>query len=800
VDPITLAALEYDGLKSLLAPRLKSALGRLALAALGPSSDPGEAALLRARAVEALEYLVEFRAPSPGEVEDPEAMLEAVVPEGAVLDPVEVARITTVIRAGVSYREEMSATRTRFPRLWDVAGAVPNLKPLLSDLAGKVSAEGRVEDRASPELERIRGRLASLEGRLQKTMRAILDRQPDVIQDAFVTVRSGRFVIPVRVESRRSVAGIIHGASSTGATVFVEPMEVVEANNELVTLRDEEEIEVRKILAMLSSRLRANLAELRALRRILGEADLLAAAALFARDFRCEPAEAGEAIVLRGARHPVLQAALEARGGRVVPLDVDVPAGGRVLILSGPNTGGKTASLKTIGLLALMNQSGLLLPASRASLPVFAQVLADVGDRQSITEDLSTFSARMLRIAEMGSHLESPALVLLDEVGAGTDPEEGGALAAAIVDHFRRRGACVIATTHHAALKVYAEMTEGASNASMEFDEASHVPTYRLIAGIAGRSGGIEMAGRVGLPESIVADARARLGDSHVQADAYLVRLQELVEAKRREEAEARGEKEAAARDRVRLEESAKAEEASLRKAYQESVSAALAKIEEESSAIARRAEERAIELQLKSETRKAAKEAEDRIRSEVAPPAPRRLTPSDLAALSGGRPDAWSGIAPGSVVRVSAMGTTATVESVDAKRGRADVLVRGKKMTLALADCELISGAPAAPSERRPLVLPSGVSLSSAGKEGVQAELKLIGMRVEEATDLLDKFLDDAVLAGHQEVRVVHGHGTGRLRTAVMAFLSKHPHVRTHHPADARSGGAGATVAVLKE
>ncbi|MBI3448991.1 MAG: Smr/MutS family protein [Acidobacteria bacterium] len=800
IDPITLSALEYDGLKALLARRLKSALGHEALAALAPAEEAAEVKVTRARAVEGLAYLHEFRAPSPGEVEDPAASLEVLEPEGAVLDPVEIARLTTVIRAAVSYRDEIASVRTRYPRLWDVAGGIPNVKPLLADIAGKISPEGKVEDKASPDLDRIRGRLASLEGRLSKMMRAILDRQPDVIQDAFVTVRSGRFVIPVRVESRRGVAGIIHGASSTGATVFIEPMEAVEANNELVTLRDEEEAEIRKILAALSSRLRANLAELRVMRRLLGEADLVSAAALFARDFACEPAATSDAVSLAGARHPVLQAALESRGGRIVPLDVELQTGGGVVILSGPNTGGKTAALKTIGLLALMNQSGLLVPASRASLPIFAQVLADIGDRQSITDDLSTFSARMLRAGEMSRDLVPPALVLLDEVGAGTDPEEGGALAAAIVDHFRRRGATVVATTHHAALKVYAEMTDGASNASMEFDEAGHVPTYRLLAGIAGRSGGIEMAGRVGLPEEILKDARARVGDAHRQADSYLVRLQELVEGRRAEESRARETREAAEAERAEMADKARAEELRLRASYQEATEAAIGKIGSEAAAIAKETGDRALELQLKAEARKAAKEAEERMRPAVAPPAPKHLTPKDLAAAPGGRGVFATDIPVGATVRIASLGSMATVQAIDTRKGRADVLVRGKRMTIALAECELVSGPAAGPVERRPPVLPTGVTMSSSGRESVGAEVKLIGMRVEEATDLLDKFLDDAVLAGHREVRVIHGHGTGRLRDAVALFLKKHPHVESHHPADAKSGGAGATVAVLKE
>ena len=801
MDPITLAALEYEELKRLLAPRLKSPLGHRALAALAPSSDRGEVAVLRARAREGLAYLHEFRAPSPGEVEDPAETLVEAEPEGAILDPVKIARLTAVIRAGVAFRDEISVVRTRYPRLWDVAGSIPNLKPLLGDLASKVNPEGKVEDRASPDLERIRGRIASLEGRLQRMLRSFLDREAvkGAMQDAFVTIRSGRFVIPVRVEARKEVAGIIHGASSTGATVFVEPMEMVEANNELVTLRDEEETEIRRILLALTARLRSHLPELRALSRVLGEADLLGACALFARDFGCEPAEDSESVVLHGARHPTLQSALESRAGRIVPLDVEIPSGGQVLILSGPNTGGKTAALKTIGLLALMNQSGILLPVSRAALPVFAQVLADVGDRQSITENLSTFSARMLRVAEMSRALRSPALVLLDEVGAGTDPEEGGALAVTIVDHFRRRGASVIATTHHAALKIYAEVTEGATNASMEFDEEALAPTFRLISGIAGRSGGLEMAGRVGLPEEILAEARSRLSDAHRLVDQYLQRLQSLVEARKVEEARARSEREALESERTEARQRAREEEIALRARYEEAVSEALRRIGSAGEEIVKGVRERSAALQLKSEARKAAREAEEKVRPLVQPPAAKHLKPGDLAAASPEGSGLFADLPPGSIVRVRGLGTTGTIESVDAKRGTASIVMRGKKLTVTLADCDLVQR-PEPSAARTPPVIPRGVSLSAGAKESLPAEINLIGRTVEEATGLLDKFLDDALLAGHREIRIIHGHGTGRLRSAIASFLSEHPLIASHHLADARSGGAGATIAVLRE
>lgn len=799
MDAITLASLEFVGLKSLLEGRLRTSLGRQALARLAPTEDRGEAARRRERAREALAYLIEYRAPSPGEVEDPAATLDELAPEGAVVEPVKLARLAGVMRAAMDLRDEMAAVRTRFPRLWDVAGQFPALRPLLNDLAGKISAEGKIEDHASTELQRLRKHIAVLSSRIERLMRSMLERgaAKDVIQDAFVTVRNGRYVIPVKVEARREVPGIIHGASSTGATVFVEPMEAVEANNELVTVREEEEAEERRILMELGLRVRSSLAELRTMCRILGEADLIAACAIFARDFDARPAGEGEEIFLARARHPVLQAALEERGERIVPLDIRIPAGEKVLIVSGPNTGGKTVALKTIGLLALMNQSGILVPAADAVLPFFARILADVGDRQSITENLSTFSAKMIRIADMSRSLEAPALVLLDEVGGGTDPEEEGALAVAIVDHFRRKGAGVIATTHHGALKAYAELTPGAVNASMEFDEDKLAPTYRFVPGIAGRSGGLDMAARFGLPEEILAEARGRMSEAHKMADDYLARLHALVEARDADLSRARAEREAAAGERERAAARAKEDELELRRKYETAVSEAIARIAEAGESVVKEVQDRAAQLQIRSERRKAASVAQESLREAIAPPRPTHLAAKDLAGVKGG-PSSADLLAPGDEVQVVTLGAKGTLESIDRRKGRAEVIVRGMRMTVKLADCVL----PVAPGAQAqgPPVMPKGVTLDTGGKEHAATEINLIGKRVEEARELLDKFLDDTVLAGHREVRIVHGHGSGRLRAAVQEFLRGHPLVDSHHAAGDKAGGSGATVAILKD
>ena len=799
MDPITLEALEYQGLKRLIAAKLRSPLGHLALEELAPSPDRGEVARRRRRATEALLSLRELRAPGPGAVEDPAEILAEIEPVGAVPEPARVSRLLAVIRAGLSWREEISSVRTRYPALWELAGAVPALRTILNDLAAKITPEGRVEDRASRQLAEIRGRIATLEGRLQRQLQQFLDRSEvrEAIQDEFVTMRNGRFVIPVKVEARRGIPGIIHGSSSTGATVFVEPLEMVEANNEIVTLREEEAAEVQRILLEVGSRLRASLPELRSLCRILGEGDLVAACALLAEQDGCVAAADAEEIVLERARHPVLEEALRRREGEVVPLDVDLPGATRVLVLSGPNTGGKTVSMKTVGLLALMNQSGLLVPARSASLPVFAKILADVGDRQSITEDLSTFSARMVRVADMSGSLEPPALVLLDEVGGGTDPEEEGALAVAIVDHFRKAGAWVIATTHHGSLKAWAEMTEGVANASMEFDEEALEPTHRLIAGIAGRSGGLEMAERFGLPRPILEEARSRLGESHRLVDAYLARLRELDAARETELELAREERRHAESERAASNVRASGEEAALRERYERAIAAALESIGKRAEDLEKRLTDRAAALQLRSEARRETQRAREEAAAALGPPAPVHARPP--VAPPAGYPPGPSPLTTGARVHVRSLRAEGLIQSVNDRRHTVELIVRGKRMTVAEEDCEPIAGAGAA-LPRVPESLPSGVTFEAGGAESVASEINLIGRTLDEARGMLEKFLDSALLAGHREVRIVHGHGTGRLRKAVGEILSGHALVEEHHPADPRFGGAAVTVAKLRD
>ncbi len=794
MDSPTLSALEFGSMKQLLHTYVRTPFGRKALEELSPSSDPGWIRERKDLAEEAIAHHLEGERLGPGSLEDPADALRRLRPEGAILEVPEVSRLHGVAAAAGMLRDALSSIRDRYPGIWEIASEIPDLGDVTRAIGGKITSEGQVDDSASEALASARRRIASLEGRLQRKLQETVKElsEDKVLQDTYVTIRSGRFVIPVKTEMRFEVPGIVHGASSTGQTVFIEPMEVLEVNNDLVTARDEEQAEIKRILTAWSALLRSRREAIGEACEILGELDLLGAIGVFGVSYGCRLAgeiaegSAGGELSLFEARHPILEAGLRARGGSPVPLTVSFRAGG-ALILSGPNAGGKTVALKTIGLLSLMNQSGLPVPARDAVLPIFRQVLADIGDHQSIQASLSTFSARMSRVAEIARVLSTPALVLLDEVGAGTDPEEAGALAVSIVEHLQMRGSSVVATTHHEALKAYAEASPGARNASMETDSRMR-PTFKLVPDMAGRSGGVDLAARFGLPGPIVEAARSRLSEEYRETSRTMVRLREMVEEKEKEEALIRRRREELEAQAAEQAEAARREIEALRERWREAIDAALARIDEEVERLIAGIDDRVIALQLRAESRKQTRTLREQLESALTPPAEELPPPA--------RPGT-SLLAPGTRVRVAGLREIAQVESLD-KKGRAEVSFRGKRMTVRIEDLEPVPEAAPHEGERVSIRLPEGVRLDSSPKSDTAAEINLIGSTAEEARERLDKFLDDAYLAGHREVRIIHGHGTGRLRSAVRELLRGHPHVESHAPAGEREGGDGATVAIL--
>src|SRR6195256_239751 len=480
--------LEFEALKNLLGRFVSSPLGRAELDRVAPSADLAALTESLAEANEAIQYLRSAAQPKSGQrgaairldfsgISDLRIAAEKLRIEGASLDPKEIFDLIALLDRAADIKSILTAVAERFPRLGRRALAIGEFRTVLQEVAGRILPDGSVADHASVALNRLRRDMERQKKAIQESLDRFLrsHREEGVLQEEFVTIRNERFVVPVIAGQRRKIDGVIHGASSSGHTLFVEPLETIDLNNELVRLAEEEMREVHRILRELTDRLRGYSDSILATLITMGELELIFAKARFATEFDCVrprfSSQNARRLVLKDARHPLLEDVLRRQQKRAVPISLELDAQCRTLLISGPNTGGKTVALKTAGLLALMAQAGLPVPASEAEFPIFEQVLADIGDYQSIEQSLSTFSAHISHIREMIADVTPDTLVLLDEIGSATDPEEGGALGVAVVDHFRASGAFTLASTHLVALKIYGANTEGVLNASMGFDE-----------------------------------------------------------------------------------------------------------------------------------------------------------------------------------------------------------------------------------------------------------------------------------------------------------------------------------------
>src|SRR3954469_17049518 len=535
------ATLEYDKLRALFRRGAQTPVGRARADMLAPLDS---LAKLR-RELSALAECVELRrrgvAWSFTEMADPQEAIARLQIEGTTLEPLTMLELARLCEQALAARALILAERDACPVLW---GGVENLPRELHSLAARISNKilpsGELDDRASPELARIRHEITRLRSSITRSLESLMRRADEAIQDELVTVRNDRFVIPVKSDHRGRVSGVAHGFSSSGATIFIEPLETIESNNELQSLRETEEREIYRILFTLTEELRRELPSIEMAARAVAELDFVNAKRVLLERLNCVVPEINESnrLEIMEARHPLLEESLRVGGGAVVPVSFSLDSEHPVMVISGANAGGKTVVLKTTGLLSLMALSGLPVPARRASIPFYASVLADIGDHQSLAANLSTFTSHVANISRMLSSCDAPALVLLDEVGTGTDPEEGSALGVAVVDHFRRVcGAHVLATTHYSGLKMYAGQEESVVNASVEFDEKTLQPTYRLLVGVAGASSGIEIARRFGFPDELVNVASAHVGEAARAATQYLRRIKresEEAESQRR--------------------------------------------------------------------------------------------------------------------------------------------------------------------------------------------------------------------------------------------------------------------------
>ena len=558
--------LEWDRFLDLLAGYAQSATGRQWLLELAPSTDLD---WIRREHTLVAEMRLLLRAgarPSLGSLFDPSESLAKSRIEGVALEADEIRKVVNLGEDISGWVTVLSAPPN------DLTDALPQLRamavdlltlplqPLVESLRSRILPDGSLADDASPELRRIRREMERQQRAIEESLRSALRRfsEGGSTQDDVITIRGERFVIPVKAEWKRRVQGVVHGASSSGQTVYVEPLETIELNNDLVRLLEEEQSEIHRIFAAMTRQIAQYAPVILKGAEVLAEVDTLQARARFALEFNCiEPQFSDTAepeLTLKLARHPLLEKRLRSQGGRVVPISLSLASDARQLIISGPNTGGKTVALKTAGLLAIMAQSGVAVPVEEAVLPVFDAILADIGDAQSIEQNLSTFSAHIVNLNRIAACADSASLVLLDELGSATDPEEGAALAVAIAEHFLRSGAWTIISTHHTSLKVYAENTPGVINAAVGFDERTLAPTYELRQGVPGASAGINIAARLGLARSMIDSARARLSTQTQDIGRFLDSLHEQLRAVTAERERIRQLESELKRERARLE------------------------------------------------------------------------------------------------------------------------------------------------------------------------------------------------------------------------------------------------------
>ncbi len=839
--------LEYDQLRELLARGAQTSMGSARVGALAPIDQKTTLDRALAAVSECVQHRHRGVSWSFSELPDPSNQLGLLRVEGSTLEPIAILEIARLCEQAMSARASILAEREASPTLWQVVADLPReMSSLTARISSKIYPSGELDDRASPELARIRHEINRLRSSITRSLESLMRRSEEAVQDELVTVRNDRFVIPVKADHRARIQGVAHGFSSSGATAFVEPMETVDANNEMQNLREAEQREIFRILFSLTEELRASLPAIELAAAAVAELDFVNAKAVFHQKFNCViprivggRGQSGAAslenrLELVEGRHPLLEENLRASGDRVVPVSFTLGAEHDSMVISGANAGGKTVVLKTAGLISLMALSGLPVPATAATIPFYSTVLADIGDHQSLAANLSTFTSHIANISRMIVLCKEPALVLLDEVGTGTDPEEGSALGVAVVAHFRK--ACraqVMATTHYSGLKMYAGNEAGVLNASVEFDEKTLQPTYRLLVGVAGASSGLTIARRFGVPDEIIDDALTQVKDSTRQAAEYLHRIKreaEEAEALVRALTEERAvvaekfgalEKEAARRERER--------DSAFQSALERTVHSLEQKARELVATIQDRSERLKVEREaqrrvseLKREAQKAA--GSSRGRATVARSASASAGDRDVRIMRDGlqvprgkeiqgegkaaqlEPEYVSAapreIAVGDKVRLRSFGSIGIVDQI--KDGQAELRVKSLRMRESLDNLELLEAVPQPKKESgrfmklRP-TQNAEVNFKRSG-EAPRAELNLIGQTTDEAVDAVDKFLDEAVMNGLGEVRIVHGHGTGALRRAIGEMLKQHPHVERALPAPQNQGGTGATLVELKQ
>ncbi len=792
--PKTLQVLEFPKILARLATFTSFSAGRDLALALIPTTDPAEA-LRRLQATSQARRLLDLKPGlNLGGVHDLRPLVyRARI--SAMLEPTDLLEVLTTLQAGRRLCGTIARLADQLPVLADMAARFGDCPALEDEIARCITDRGEVADAASPALGKIRSELQIALSRLMNKLQEYVSSGSNYLQEPIITQRGDRYVLPVKAEARSHFRGIVHDQSASGATLFMEPLAVVELQNRWRKLQLDERQEIERILRQLTALTASHGDALDANVEVLAELDVALAKSLYSVELRAtEPAlmtapaslagrrntaaDAAWQLDLRGARHPLLDPAT------VVPISVTLGRGFRILVITGPNTGGKTVSLKTVGLLCLMAGAGLHIPAQEGSqVPVFKGIYADIGDEQSIEQSLSTFSGHLSNIVEILRAADGDSLVLLDELGAGTDPVEGAALARAVLGELLARRSVTMVATHYAELKTYAQVTVGVQNASVEFNVETLSPTYRLSIGLPGQSNALAIAERLGLAAELIARARSLLSPAHVQAERLLGEIQKDRQAAAAEREAAGAAREAAEGQQRELSDRLAGLEEERRQALAEARWTAEAEVE------AVRQRLRILMLRAEAEPqRKTVTSAVEELREvmRTLPPPPPR------AVAEQAEPPRPVPLAVGQGVWVRSLSQDGVLLSAPDERGEAEVQVGSFKMRLPARDLE--GRGAVRPEPRSYTGAPDSVMRAAA----VSLQLDLRGFRAEEVAPALEQYLNDAYLAGLPYVRIVHGKGTGVLRQVVRDILDGHALVKDFHTAEQNEGGEGATVAVM--
>ncbi|MDO5441706.1 MAG: endonuclease MutS2 [Bacillota bacterium] len=779
MDKRTLDILEYGKIIEKLAAECCSQMTREAALKLHPSYKPLWIADELQGTEEAVTVITRKGTPPLGNFYDISGIVHLAAKEGN-LTTRQLLQVAYNLNSAIQTKKYLSNDLPKLPRIDGLVSAICVLESLYDEITRCILTEDEIADSASPELKHIRKAIFKQNEDIRQKLSKIANSSSNktFLQDSVVTMRQGRYVIPVKQEYKSQINGIVHDQSSSGATLFVEPQVIVEMNNELRELEIAEQKEIQRILEELSSWVGRNELAIKANQEILFKLDYLFAKGRLACNMRASRPEVntdGQIVIKRG-RHPLIDQK------KVVPINVELGVNYDTLVVTGPNTGGKTVTLKTVGLICLMAQAGLFVPADYGtSLPIFRNIYADIGDEQSIEQSLSTFSSHMKNIVEITEGANKDCLVLLDELGAGTDPTEGAALAISVLDKLYSMGAKTIATTHYTELKKYALSTEGVENASMEFDIETLSPTYRLIIGVAGKSNAFEISKKLGLKDEIIDKARTLLQQGDIAFEDVLTSIEADKKAAENERVLAESFREQIEKEKekiVQLEEKLKNKKEEL-----------LEEAKAEAQAILNDAEESAKELQ-KALNNKDFEEAKKVIRTKKKKYAPKGISEENP------EPPSADEIEIGMRVNVISVGEKGVVLSLPDDKGNIVVQIGSMKLTVKLSSVSIVKEN--ITEKQREKVKYSKLTKTKAMT--VPSSINVIGKNLDEAEMIVEKYIDDAFLAGKETVEVIHGRGAGILREGLGKMLKQNKNVKSIRKGEYKEGGDGVTVVTLKK